>query len=180
MYCVRGSLLTPQSLLLYTMDRTARSHKRWPQYGSDAPPFPSGSREYRKWREGVLRQARRQCVQNWPEFFAKAKREAAINPPKLTVGVRLKSGLFGGSSTPEYKAWYYQTLKAARASGTNDWPAFFAKAREVEMKRQGLAVNQGRNSPCSMQVHVKPNNVVPLNPILSLPPDFDGPLRFEF
>jgi len=162
------------------MAKLSRQRHRWFQYGPDAPPFPADSREYRKWRNNLLRQARQQWVQNWPEFFAQAKREAAINPPKVTVGVRNRLGLFGGASTPEYKAWYYQTLKAARASGTNDWPSFFAKAKAVEMRRQGIVERVSSTSNSPPAVRIKPNNVVPLNPVLSLPPDFDGPLRFDF
>jgi len=136
---------------------------RYPWFGEYAPPFKSSTSEYAKWYRSVQYAARRDGCQNWPEYFAQAKAEAFRNPPVITLNPRTKRGIFGGAGTRAYKQWYYQTLRACLAAGGNDWPAWFAKAKEVEMRRQGLLP-----SP----------EPVPLTPTSS--PFMDAPLMFDF
>jgi len=78
---------------------------------------------------------------NRQEYYAKAKAEAALKPPNInTRSNNIK--LFGGALTREYRQWYYRTMCAAREAQAEgnpvNWPEFFAKAREVELRRQGL------------------------------------------
>ena len=96
-----------------------RDH-RWSNRGEYAPPFKTGTSEYAKWYRGVQAAARREGVQNWPEYLAQAKADAAKSPPTITLEPRRRRGLFGGALTPEYRRWYYQTLQACRAAGGND------------------------------------------------------------
>jgi hypothetical protein len=109
----------------------------------------------------------------------------------IRLELRRKHQLFGTSNSKEYREWYRKTRAAHSQLPTHEqnWPTFFAKAKAVEMRRQGVnPPNCGNpytrtpsvNSPSNSQVRIKPHNVVPLNPVLSLPPDFDGPLRFDF
>jgi hypothetical protein len=86
---------------------------------------------------------------HWHDFYAQAKAEAAANPASVKVTMRTQYKLFNGDRRA-YRAWYYRTQQACKALPLSEqnWPEFFAKARDVEMRRQGII----------------PPNVVPLNP----------------
>jgi hypothetical protein len=111
----------------------------------------------------------------WPEYYARAKEEAAMNPPAVPKHGNCKPvKLFGGALTPEYRAWYYRVQCACRALPTHqqNWPEFFKAAKDVELRRQGFM----------------PSNIMALNPNPPLVPTSttcnttieDGPLRFDF
>jgi hypothetical protein len=74
------------------------------------------------------------------------------NPPAAPIPKHRWRSLFGSCYSREYHAWYYRTQQACKALPTHEqnWPEFFAKAKEVEMRKQGLLP--------------KATNVVPLNP----------------
>lgn len=148
------------------MDMSPRHLARFPNHGRHKPPFKAGTPEYVRWYARVRTQALKEGVTDWPAYYARAKVEAVKKPPDVATRCNKQRGLFGGALTPAYRAWYYRTQCAARALNVQDWPEFFAKAKNVEMRKQGLM----------------PHNVVPFNP---QPEDTDNAppthsLRFDF
>jgi hypothetical protein len=109
---------------------------RWSMHGKHKPPFKAGTAEYFRWYRDVQARARESDL-SWPEFYARAKAEAARNPP--SVGISDKPvKLFGGALTREYRAWYYRLQCECRALPTHEqnWPEFFKQARAAEEERQ--------------------------------------------
>jgi hypothetical protein len=137
------------------------------------PPFAAGTPQYAHWYQSIVAKAKKEGATDWSTYYARAKAEAMAKPPAPPNIRRHQRGLFGGSYTREYQAWRYRTLQACRAAG-EDWPTFFAKAKAVEMRRQGLI----------------PTTVVPFNPsrtqsLAFVPPSpamtpQDGRLMFDF
>jgi hypothetical protein len=153
----------------------SQQRTRWTSHGKYAPPFKSNTPEYFNWYRDVQAQARRSDL-TWPEFYAQAKEHAHFNPIPTMRKYRRHRALFGGAKSKEYQRWYYRLQCQCRAQPTHEqnWPEFFAAARDKAMQEQGLIE---RNT---YGVQVKPHNIVPLNPAPTYTDAADTRLMFDF
>jgi hypothetical protein len=124
------------------------------------------------WYRDMQAQARRSDLL-WPEFYARAKEEAHNNPVSTQRVYRRHRALFGGAKSAEYRQWYYRTQREHAALPVNEqnWPKFFAAAREKAMQKQGLQA-QGFSKCNTSDLRTKPATSVEDTP--------DVPLRFDF